>query len=166
MSKNKKKKKGIPLYALILVILGIVLIFIFINKNLNKETNAGNISNGKVNYSEMIVNKRFNKDTSIKIIEIDTVDDQINNVVMTNKKIEKIKNNTDEYTRTLKEVLEDTKTISRDIYDINKAIELGYVDENTKYCDYYAKITGFKNTNNFIKFCENAFKLMEKDKDL
>ena len=35
------------------------------------------------------------------------------------------------------------------------------IDENTKYAEYYAKITGFKNSKSLIKFCENTFKLME-----
>ena len=163
---RKNKKKGVPLYMVILIVLVGIIGIVIINKNLNNETNAGHISNGKVVYSETIVNKMYNKETQMKTLEIDTVNHEINNVIMTSKTIESLKNNSNEYKRTLKEVLDDSQTISRNFYDISKSIELGIVNENTELKDYYAKVTGFKNTNNFIKFCENAFKLMEKDNDL
>ena len=52
-------------------------------------------------------------------------------------------------------------TYNKEIYNIRKAIELKYVDEDTKYVEFFAKITGFKNSKSLIKFCENTFNLME-----
>ena len=72
-----------------------------------------------------------------------------------------MKNEDTTYQKTLKEILADKNTSNKEIYNIRKAIELKYVDEDTKYVEFFAKITGFKNSKSLIKFCENTFNLME-----
>ena len=133
-------------------------------KNSNKKDKAGYIENGNIIYSQSIVNKSFDKVSNIKTLEIKTEVDELNSIIVTNDMIEKLKNNSNEYNKTLKEVIENDKTSNRDIYNMKKAIELKYVNEDTKLCDYYWKVTGFKKLNELIKFCEEAFGLMETEK--
>lgn len=162
MSRKRKKKVGVPLILVIFIVIIIIVIgIIMIVKNRDKENKSGYIENGNVVYSNSIINKSYNKESNKKTIEIKTENSELNSLIITNEIIEKIKNNSSEYNRTLKEVLEDNQTSNRDIYNIKKAIELKYVEEDTKLVDYYWKITGFKSLNKLIEFCEDAFQLVE-----
>ena len=159
----KKKNKGMPLILIFFLVIVFIIISIMLFKHKNE---AGYIKKGEVFYSEKIINKRYNRTNEVKTIEIKSVDEEIDSILITNKKVEEIKNNDEYYTRMLKEVLQDNDTPNREIYNINKSIELGYVNDDTKLYEYYFKITGFKNYNDFIKFCEDVFDLMEKDSNL
>ena len=162
MGKNKKKKEGVSLILIVFILIVITAIGIIITINCTKkDRKAGYIENGEVVYSDLIINKSYNEESKVKILELKTEYSELNNLIITNKMIEKIKKNSDEYSRTLKDVLEDKKTSNRDVYNIEKAIELNCVKEDTKMADYYWKITGFKNLNKLIEFCEEAFELME-----
>ena len=159
----KKKNKGMPLILIFLLIIVFIIVGIIL---FNHKDEAGYIKKGEVFYSEKIINKRYNRTNEVKTIEIKSVDEEIDSILITNKKVEEIKNNDEYYTRMLKEVLQDNDTPNREIYNINKSIELGYVNDDTKLYEYYFKITGFKNYNDFVKFCEDVFDLMEKDSNL
>ena len=159
----KKKNKGMPLILIFFLVIVFIIISIMLFKHKNE---AGYIKKGEVFYSEKIINKRYNKTNEIKTIEIKSIDEEIDSVLITNEKIEEIKNNDEYYTRMLSDVLQDSDTPNREIYNINKSIELGYVSDDSKLYEYYFKITGFKNYNDFVKFCEDVFDLMEKDSNL
>ena len=143
---------------MVLIILILVGILVF-NKCYYEK--AGKIKDGKVIYSDKITITNKHKDK--EIIEIKSVDKFIDNLIITNIELEDMKVNKEKYNRTLKDVLSDDNIHSKDVYNINKAIELDLVTEDTKLIDYYAKITGLKNKKVFIKFCEDAFKLIEED---
>lgn len=162
--KKKKKKRNNLIIIIFIIIIGVIGVTL-LNYNKNNDTTAGYIEHEEVVYSQKIINKRFNKVENIKTIEIDSMHEEIDSIIMTNKIVEQIKSN-NEYKRTLQEVLQDDDISNRDLYNIEKAIELGLVNENTKIKEYYAIVTGFKNSKNFIKFCENAFELIEKDSNL
>lgn len=121
---------------------------------------------GTVTYDARIVNKAHNRDLDKKSIEIKSVREDIDNAILTNSIIDMMKKNDNQYEMSLKYILEDENTEKRAIYNIKKAIDCGLVTEQTKYKDYYAYITGFKDSKKLIKFCENAFKLMDADKKL
>ena len=157
MEKIDKKKILIVLIILIILIIGGILIF----NNCSYEK-AGEIKEGKVIYSDKIIT--INKFSDKKIIEIKSVDKLIDSVIITTNDLKEMKSNQKKYNRSLKEVLKDKKTNNKDIYNIKKAIEFKLVTEDEDLLTYYAKITGLKNKKAFIKFCEDAFKLIEKDK--
>ena len=85
---------------------------------------------------------------------IKSSNDLIDDCIISNENISEMKNKDSKYQKTLNEILANESTSNKEIYNIRKAIEL-------KYVEYYAKITGFKNSKSLIEFCENTFKLME-----
>lgn len=158
MRKRKKmKRQGVPLAFVIFV--SIIIFFTIIIGIKNKKNQVRD--NENIVNSNLIINKSYDKENNMKTIEIKTENFEIDSLIITNKVIEKLKNNDAEYNKSLKEILDDNKTSNRDIYNINKSIELQCVKEDTKLADYYWKITGFKSLNEFISFCEKTFELME-----
>ena len=133
--KNKKR-----FCIMIIIIIAVIILMALIINGIfgNKYGDAGRVKDGVVTYSEKIVNTTYNKENNNKVVTIQSVNDLIDDCIISNE-----------------------NTSNKEIYNIRKAIELKYVDENTKYVEYYAKITGFKNSKSLIKFCENTFKLME-----
>lgn len=133
--KNKKR-----FCIMIFIIMAVIILMALIINGIfgNKYGDAGRVKDGVVTYSEKIVNTTYNKENNNKVVTIQSVNDLIDDCIISNE-----------------------NTSNKEIYNIRKAIELKYVDENTKYAEYYAKITGFKNSKSLIKFCENTFKLME-----
>ncbi len=156
--KNKKR-----FCIMIFIIMAVIILMALLINGIfgNKYGGAGKVKNGVVTYSEKIVNTTYNKESNNKIVTLKSVNTLIDDCILTNENISKMKNKDSKYQKTLNEILADESTSNKEIYNIRKAIELKYVDENTKYVEYYAKITGFKNSKSLIKFCENTFKLME-----
>ena len=168
MKKNAKKNKTTiknkkRFCIIIFTIIAVIFLIVLLTKGVleNKYEDAGSVKDGVVTYSEKIVNTTYNKESNNKIVTLKSVNTLIDDCILTNENISKMKNEDTTYQKTLKEILADKNTSNKEIYNIRKAIELKYVDENTKYAEYYAKITGFKNSKSLIKFCENTFKLME-----
>ena len=161
MTIKNKKRFCIMIFIIIAVI---ILMALLINGIFgNKYGDAGSVKDGVVTYSEKIVNTTYNKESNNKIVTLKSVNTLIDDCILTNENIAEMKNKDSKYQKTLNKILADESTSNKEIYNIRKAIELKYVDENTKYAEYYAKITGFKNSKSLIKFCENTFKLMEID---
>lgn len=158
----KNKKRFCNMIFIIIAV--IILMALLINGIFgNKYGDAGSVKDGVVTYSEKIVNTTYNKESNNKIVTLKSINALIDDCILTNENIAEMKNKDSKYQKTLNEILADESTSNKEIYNIRKAIELKYVDENTKYAEYYAKITGFKNSKSLIKFCENTFKLMEID---
>lgn len=67
------------------------------------------------------------------------------------------------YTSSLENILKDEETSNKEIYNINKAIELRIINKDDTYGMFLTRVAGFKNTKQFIKFCENAFELMNQE---
>ena len=168
MKKNAKKNKTTiknkkRFCIIIFTIIAVIFLIVLLTKGVlgNKYGDAGSVKDGVVTYSEKIVNTTYNKESNNKIVTLKSVNTLIDDCILTNENISKMKNEDTTYQKTLKEILADESISNKEIYNIRKAIELKYVDENTKYAEYYAKITGFKNSKSLIKFCENTFNLME-----
>ena len=156
--KNKKR-----FCIMIFIIMAVIILMALIINGIfgNKYGDAGRVKDGVVTYSEKIVNTTYNKESNNKIVTLKSVNTLIDDCILTNENISKMKNEDTTYQKTLKEILADKNTSNKEIYNIRKAIELKYVDEDTKYVEFFAKITGFKNSKSLIKFCENTFNLME-----
>ena len=156
--KNKKR-----FCIMIFIIMAVIILMALIINGIfgNKYGDAGRVKDGVVTYSEKIVNTTYNKENNNKVVTIQSVNDLIDDCIISNENIAEMKNKDSKYQKTLNEILANENTSNKEIYNIRKAIELKYVDENTKYAEFYAKITGFKNSKSLIKFCENTFKLME-----
>lgn len=162
MSKKQKKNKLKLQRKIVIILLPISFILIILGIIMsNKPVKAGIIKNGKVIYSEKINNVSFVNNNPI--IELKSVNEQINNIVIDSEMVEDMKKNSSKYNQTLKEILKDTHTSENDIYNVKTAINLKIVDEKDYYKDYYVKITGFDNVGSFIKFCEDAFKLVKEE---
>ena len=168
MKKNAKKNKTTiknkkKFCIIIFTIIAVIFLIVLLTKGVlgNKYGDAGSVKDGVVTYSEKIVNTTYNKENNNKVVTIQSVNDLIDDCIISNENIAEMKNKDSKYQKTLNEILANENTSNKEIYNIRKAIELKYVDENTKYVEYYAKITGFKNSKSLIKFCENTFKLME-----
>ena len=156
---NKKKK--IIILAIIIVLV-IVMSIVLINNHSNNL--AGTIKDGKVIYSDKIVNTTNYK--TKQIIEIKSVNKLVDSLIITSEDIDKMEHNDSKYDKTLKEVLNDKNISNKDIYNIRKAIELDLVKDSDDVITYYAKITGLKSKKKFIKFCKSALELVKKDKNV
>ena len=124
-------------------------------------TDAGTYKDGKVVYSDKIVRVKTYYDK--RVIEIKSIYTELDNLTFSDLNLNDLKYNNKKYNRKLKDVINDDFISNKYIYNINKAIELGIVDENMSLINYYVKITGLKNKKDFVHFCQETFKLMDKD---
>lgn len=155
MKKLKIKKSVIIIFIALILIIGLT-IFLILNRNIS----AGKVVDGKVEYSKRIETA---SQSSTKVIEIKSIDEEkLDTVIITSEKLKAIKNNDKLYSMKLKDVLKETGTSNRDIYNINKAIELKIVKEEDTYLTFLYKVSGFRTKKQFINFCEDAFELMDK----
>lgn len=159
MSRKRRKKSKNKISPQLLCIISIVIIIgviIIIKNNINKSKTNVN-QNNKAITSHYVVNKSYDEKNKLKTIEIKTNIGELNSVIVTNTMLQEINSSSGDYAKTLKEVMESNKLSNRDLYNIKKAIELKYVDENTKLSEYYWKVTGFKSLEEFKSFCEENF---------
>lgn len=152
---NKKMLLAIVLFAIIVIAIVIIL--------MNKSVNVGKINkNGKAEYIERIVNVTKYEDS--KIIEFKNEYELIDNGIMTTEIYKKMKNSDALYNLLLKDYMKLNDLTAKESYNINKAVQLGIVDENASYADYFAKTCGFKNRKELLKYTEAVFKLADKEK--
>lgn len=153
--KKIKLKKPIIIGIIGLLVVGLIIFFI-----LNRRVSAGKVVNGRVKYSEKI---RTASESSTKVIEINSINqDKLDTVIITSEKLKAIKNKDKLYSMKLKDYLKIDGVSNRDIYNVQKAIELKIVKEDDTLIKFLYKVTGFKSQKQFVKFCEDAFELMEK----
>lgn len=153
---NKNKRLIILIIVILLfIVLGIIF---FINKSF---TDYGSYKDGKVIYSDKIVKTKAIGDK--KTIEIKSVYKDLDNLTFTSANLEDLRSNRRKYNQKLKDAIKDDSISNKDIYNIDKAILLGLIDEDKSLIDYYVSITGLKNKNDFVHFCKNTFKLMDKE---
>lgn len=155
MKKTKLKKSAIIVLTLVcLIVIGLIIFLSW-----NSEISAGKIVDGKVVYSDKIETA---SEASTKVIEINSINKKVlDTVIITPERLDAIKNKDKLYSMQLKDYIKRSETPNRDIYNINKAIELKIVKEDDPFIKFLYKVTGFKNEKQFIKFCEDAFKLMD-----
>lgn len=142
-------KKSI-LYVVGLVVLALLIILLIIF-----------FGNGGVNTKDIINNTSYIENKAI--VELKTANEKLDNLIVSEDIIKEMKNNAKKYSMKLSEVLADKDISSKDLYNISKAIEEKIVTKDTTLKEYYAKITGFRNVNAFIKFCEESFENIRKE---
>ncbi len=153
-----KKKQIIIIVGFLLVILLIVLL---VTKD---KVNVGKIKNGKVEYIDRIVNVTNYKDKNKVVIEFENDKELIDNCFMTTELYEKFKNNDARYNLTIKDYFKLNDISAKESYNINKSLQMSYIDEDTKYMDYFAMTCGFKNKNELMKYTKAVIKLASREK--
>ena len=157
--KIKLNKKLVCTIGILLLIIAVIFAIIMIFKPVK----VGKINkDGKAEYIERIANVTKYQDK--KIIEFNNNYELIDNGVMTTEIYEKIKNNDNIYNLTVTEYLRLGDISAKESYNINKAIQLNIVKEDTKYADYFAKTCGFKNKKELLKYTKAVFELADKEK--
>lgn len=160
MKKQKKKLKLqkkhviIVISSVVLVIIAIILLVHF------TDVNVGKIKNGKVEYIDRIVNVTKYKDKVI--IEFDNNEELIDNCIMTTELYNKFKSKDPLYNISVKDYANLSTLTAKESYNINKAMQIGLVEEDTSYIDYFAKSCGFKDKKELFKYTKAVIKLANK----
>lgn len=160
-NKNKKLKLNKnSIFAVSILLLICIVIFAVII--INKPINVGRINKDhKAEYIEKVVN--VTKSPNKKIIEFKNDYELIDNRVITTEIYEKLKSNENIYNLTVTEYLKLSNISAKESYNINKAIQLGIVKEDTIYSDYFAKTCGFENKKELLKYTKAVFELADKE---
>ncbi len=152
--KNKKLKQIIIVSILLLIIILIIV--------LNSGTNVGKIKNGKANYIDIIENVTKYEDSII--IEFENSEELIDNCIMTTELYDKFKNNDSLYNISVEDYAKLSTLTAKESYNINKAMQIGLVEKDESYTDYFAKTCGFKNKKELLKYTKAVIKLANKEK--
>ena len=161
MKKRKLKIKKKQIIIISCVLLVILLVIILIN---TESVKVGKIKNGKVEYIDRIVNVTNYKDKNKVIIEFENNKEFIDNCFMTTELYEQFKNNDARYNLTIKDYFKLNDISAKENYNINKSLQMNYVNEDTKYTDYFAMTCGFKNKKELMKYTKAVIKLASKEK--
>ncbi|MBQ9019870.1 hypothetical protein IJ096_00905 [Candidatus Saccharibacteria bacterium] len=151
------------IYPIILVAVAAltVIVLLVISIVSKPEHVAGEVKDGTVTYSTKINN--INKTDSTQSIELKPIDVKYNSVTITNAILDKMKSGTSPYSNndTVASILENNSLPNRDIYNITVAKDNNLLSDNNTTLEYYAIITGFKNPQEFIEFCEDGLGLVK-----
>ena len=122
MKKNAKKNKTTiknkkRFCIIIFTIIAVIFLIVLLTKGVleNKYEDAGSVKDGVVTYSEKIVNTTYNKESNNKIVTLKSVNTLIDDCILTNENISKMKNEDTTYQKTLKEILADKNTSNKEI---------------------------------------------------
>lgn len=160
--KNKKYKLKINKKQIIIISSILLLILIALIIGLNKSPNVGKIKNGKAKYIDRIENVTKYEDSII--IEFKNNEELIDNCIITTAIYDKFKNNDPLYNISVKDYANLSTLTAKESYNINKAMQIGLVEENESYVNYFAKTCGFKNKKELLKYTKAVFKLANKEK--
>ena len=83
---------------------------------------------------------------------------------MTKKTNDKFKENDPLYNISIKDYANLSSISSKESYNINKAIQLKLVSEDTSYTEFFAMTCGFKNKKELMKYTKAVIKLANKVK--
>ena len=155
--KLKFKKKQIIIISSVLLLIVIALII-----GLNVGPNVGKIKNGKAKYIDRVANVTKYEDSII--IEFENSEELIDNCIITTDLYDKFKSNDPLYNISVKDYAKLSTLTAKESYNLNKAVQLEIVKEDTSYADYFAKTCGFENKNELLKYTEAVFKLADKEK--
>lgn len=157
--KLKIKKKQIIIISCVLLVILLVIILIT-----TSNVKVGKLKNGKAQYIDRIVNVTNYKDKNKVIIEFENNKELIDNCFMTTELYEQFKNEEARYNLTIKDYFKLNDISAKENYNINKSLQMNYVNEDTKYTDYFAMTCGFKNKKELMKYTNAAIKLASKEK--
>ncbi|MGM9881768.1 MAG: hypothetical protein ACI31S_02865 [Bacilli bacterium] len=159
----KKKIKLKPSKKQLIIILSIlIIIIVFATIMITKTPNVGSIKNGKAKYIDRIVNVTKSKDNII--IEFKNNEELIDNCIMTKEIYDKFKANDPLYNISVKDYANLSSISAKESYNLNKAMQLKLVTEDTNYTEYFAMTCGFKNKKELIKYTKAVIKLASKEK--
>lgn len=157
--KLKIKKKQIIIISCVLLVILLVIILIT-----TSNVKVGKIKNGKAEYIDRIVNVTNYKDKNKVIIEFENNKELIDNCFMTTELYEQFKNNDARYNLTIKDYFKLNDISAKENYNINKSLQMKYINEDTKYMDYFAMTCGFKNKKELMKYTKAVIELAKKEK--
>lgn len=155
--KFKFKKKQIIIISSVLLLIVIALIIGF-----NSGPNVGKIKNGKAKYIDRVANVTKYEDSII--IEFENSEELIDNCIITTELYDKFKSNDPLYNINVKDYAQLSTLTAKESYNINKAMQMGMVEEDETYTDYFAKTCGFKNKKELLKYTKAVIKLANKEK--
>ena len=75
-----------------------------------------------------------------------------------------IKNTDPRYSLTIKDYFKLNDISAKENYNINKSLQMNYIDEDTSYIDYFAMTCGFKNKKELMKYTKAVINLASKEK--
>ena len=157
--KLKIKKKQIIIISCVLLVILLVIILIT-----TSNVKVGKIKNGKALYIHRIVNVTNYKDKNKVVIEFENNKELIDNCIITTELYEQFKNKDAKYNLTIKDYLKSNDISAKENYNINKSLQMKYIDEDTSYMDYFAMTCGFKNKKELMKYTKSVIKLANKVK--
>ncbi len=157
--KLKIKKKQIIIISCVLLVILLVIILIT-----TSNVKVGKIKNGKALYIDRIVNVTNYKDKNKVVIEFENNKELIDNCIITTELYEQFKNKDAKYNLTIKDYLKSNDISAKENYNINKSLQMKYIDEDTSYMDYFAMTCGFKNKKELMKYTKAVIKLANKVK--
>lgn len=157
--KLKIKKKQIIIISCVLLVILLVIILIT-----TSNVKVGKIKNGKALYIDRIVNVTNYKDKNKVVIEFENNKELIDNCIITTELYEQFKNKDAKYNLTIKDYLKSNDISAKENYNINKSLQMKYIDEDTRYMDYFAMTCGFKNKKELMKYTKSVIKLANKEK--
>lgn len=157
--KLKIKKKQIIIISCVLLVILFVIILIT-----TSNVKVGKIKNGKALYIDRIVNVTNYKDKNKVVIEFENNKELIDNCIITTELYEQFKNKDAKYNLTIKDYLKSNDISAKENYNINKSLQMKYIDEDTSYMDYFAMTCGFKNKKELMKYTKSVIKLANKEK--
>ena len=157
--KLKIKKKQIIIISCVLLVILLVIILIT-----TSNVKVGKIKNGKALYIDRIVNVTNYKDKNKVVIEFENNKELIDNCIITTELYEQFKNKDAKYNLIIKDYLKSNDISAKENYNINKSLQMKYIDEDTSYMDYFAMTCGFKNKKELMKYTKSVIKLANKEK--
>ena len=157
--KLKIKKKQIIIISCVLLVILLVIILIT-----TSNVKVGKIKNGKALYIDRIVNVTNYKDKNKVVIEFENNKELIDNCIITTELYEQFKNKDAKYNLTIKDCLKSNDISAKENYNINKSLQMKYIDKDTNYMDYFAMTCGFKNKKELMKYTNAVIKLASKEK--
>ena len=156
---KKLSKKQIIIISSILLI--VILIIVLLS---SREPYVGKIKDGKVEYIDRIVNVTVYPEKKKTLIEFENNKDLIDNCIISNELYEKFKNKDPLYNITVKDYSKLSNLSAKENYNINKALQMKYINESDSYIKYYAMTCGFKNEKELLKYTDQVIKLANKVK--
>lgn len=162
MHKQKKNLKIKKEFIILLATISILIIILIILIKSFSLPNVGKIENGKAVYIDKIA--IVNKSKNNIVIEFNNNQDYIDNCIMTKKIYNDLKNKQTRYQLPISDYSKLKDLTPKEIYNIDKSLELGLVKEDAIYADFFAKTCGFKNERELMKYTKAVMKLANKEK--
>lgn len=160
--KKKQSKLKLKKQQLIIISSILLVIIVFAIIMITKTPNVGSIKNGKANYIDRIVNVTKSEDNIV--IEFKNNEELIDNCIMTKEIYDKFKTNDPLYNISIKDYANLSSISAKESYNINKAMQLKLVTEDTSYTEYFVMTCGFKDKKELMKYTKAVIKLSNKEK--